>query len=240
MRESQFEGFAVAKHYGGRFDSNFFETKKRFIHEREHRIKALLEKSHQGHTMRTMRRKKAEVPTVAVVGYTNSGKTTLIKALTGDQNLQPEDKLFATLDVTCHLAQFSGFKVIFVDTIGFITDIPTSLIHSFRSTLSEISTADLLLHVIDASHIDREAQMQTVYKTLKEIKVPDKLINSMVEIYNKIDKVNEDDHPDISTSIISSNTLKLSATNGTGLDELCNLVQAQLIKNTERQTLIVR
>ena len=136
------------------------------------------------------RRKDLRFPTVAVVGYTNCGKTSLIKALTGDESMSPRNQLFATLDVTVHEAVMpSNLSALFVDTVGFISDIPTNLIASFSATLEDAATADVLVHVRDISNPDHEKQSKNVLETLRRLGVPEEKIDSMITLGNKIDLV---------------------------------------------------
>lgn len=141
----------------------------------------------------TERRIKRQLPVVAVFGYTNVGKTSFIKTITADEKLQPENKLFATLDISYHRAALfdSTQPVLFVDTIGFISDIPYNLVEAFKTTLQEALDADLFIHLIDISHPDREAQEKTVNEILTDLVEPAKLANMLV-VYNKCDKVSPD------------------------------------------------
>ena len=136
------------------------------------------------------RRKEQRFPTVAVVGYTNCGKTSLIKALTGDESMSPRDQLFATLDVTVHEAVMpSNLRTLFVDTVGFISDIPTNLIASFSATLEDAADADVLIHVRDVSNPDHEKQSANVLQTLRRLRVPKEKLDTMITLGNKIDLV---------------------------------------------------
>lgn len=133
---------------------------------------------------------KSQINSIAVVGYTNAGKTSLIKALTNDSSLFPEDKLFATLDVTSHAGILPrNIKVLYMDTIGFISDIPPTLIASFSAVLEEVLVSDVVVHVRDISHPDTGAQKIAVLKQLAELNLPAKLTDNIVEVCNKIDKV---------------------------------------------------
>ncbi|GBN80149.1 Putative GTP-binding protein 6, partial [Araneus ventricosus] len=162
-------------------------------------------------------------------------KTTLIKSLTNDGRLQPEDKLFATLDVTLHPGFLpSKQKVLFIDTVGFISDVPTALIQSFRSTLEEINIADLVIHIRDISHPDTEAQKETVLRTLQELNLPIKLLESIVEVRNKIDLL-QDKKPNEDTDAVN-----ISATEGTGLPTLLETVEQKLFENTGHEVTLIR
>lgn len=129
------------------------------------------------------------MPMVAVFGYTNAGKTSFIKSITGDEKMQPENKLFATLDISYHgTALFkSTQKVLFIDTIGFISDVPHNLIEAFKTTLEDAANADVYVHLVDISHPDRQAQVATVNEILNDIGDAKKLEN-MIFVYNKCDK----------------------------------------------------
>ena len=137
-------------------------------------------------------RKDKHIPVVAVFGYTNSGKTSFIKCLTEDDKMKPENKLFATLDITYHhmAGSPSSQKIIFADTIGFINDIPHTLVESFKTTINDALNADLFIHLVDLSHPDNEAQQKTVIEILTEL-APESKIKNMITIYNKCDLVNE-------------------------------------------------
>jgi len=180
---------------------------------------------------------KVQIPSVAIIGYTNCGKTSLIKALTHDSKLVPEDRLFATLDVSVHMVNLpSNLKVLLIDTIGFITAIPTTLVHSFRSTLSEICSADLLVHVTDCSHPDWKSQVETVQDTLRQINVPEKLIASMIEVSNKVDKLDKQ----LQANLVQENRHLISATSRIGLDELKSVIEKAIVANTDRLMFSIR
>ena len=184
------------------------------------------------------RRKDSERTTVAVIGYTNCGKTSLIKALTGDERMEPRDQLFATLDVTCHGARLpgSGLDTVFVDTVGFISDIPTPLIASFSATLEDALAADLLLHVADFSHPDHQHQISQVTETLRKLNVDTANTEKMVTVGNKIDLIPAENWK----SIISAGYMPVSAVQGLGLDHLVDKLEKQIILNTDRVRLKMR
>jgi GTP-binding protein HflX len=140
--------------------------------------------------LRRRRKEDLHIPTVAVVGYTNCGKTSLIKALTGKEELTPRNQLFATLDVTVHEGRLpSNMKTLFIDTVGFISDIPTNLIASFSATLEDAAQADLLIHVRDVSNPNHPEQNENVIRTLKSLGVSSELMDNMITLGNKIDLV---------------------------------------------------
>lgn len=158
------------------------------------------------------RRKDLRFPTVAVVGYTNCGKTSLIKALTGDESMSPRDQLFATLDVTVHEATMPcNLRALFVDTVGFISDIPTNLIASFKATLEDAATADVLVHVRDINNPDHEKQSENVLATLRRLGVPQEKLESMITLGNKIDLVDPTEWKGLKEQ---ENLVPVSATEG--------------------------
>ena len=162
------------------------ETDRRLIGKRIRQLKTRLDQVDSRRAMNRQNRIRAEVPTVALVGYTNAGKSTLFNALT-DADVYVEDKLFATLDPTMRKLDLpDGSHVILVDTVGFVRDLPHELIAAFRSTLQETREADLILHLIDASDPDRWQRVRQVNAVLKELdadQVP------QIRVYNKIDKL---------------------------------------------------
>jgi len=163
------------------------ETDRRLIGKRIRQLRGRLDQVDSRRAMNRQNRVRAEIPTVALVGYTNAGKSTLFNALT-DAGVYVEDKLFATLDPTMRkMALPDGGHVILVDTVGFVRDLPHELIAAFRSTLQETKEADLILHLIDASDGDRWQRVRQVNAVLKELdadQVP------QIRVYNKIDKLN--------------------------------------------------
>ena len=153
------------------------------------------------------------MPTVAIVGYTNAGKSTLLNTLT-EASVLEEDKLFATLDPTTRALELEdGQKILFTDTVGFISKLPHQLIRAFRSTLEEAKYADLILHVVDASNPNYEMQMEVVYDTLRELEIEDKKV---ITAFNKLDKVEfyeqgnwKDPKADVTVSISAKESLGL-------------------------------
>jgi len=162
------------------------ETDRRLIGNRIRQLKSRLDQVDRRRAMNRQNRVRAEIPTVALVGYTNAGKSTLFNALTG-AGVYVEDKLFATLDPTVRRLELpGGGAVILADTVGFVRDLPHELIAAFRSTLQEAREADLILHLIDASDPNRWQRIRQVNAVLKELdadRVP------QIRVYNKIDKL---------------------------------------------------
>ncbi|XP_075708677.1 putative GTP-binding protein 6 isoform X2 [Rhinoderma darwinii] len=161
----------------------FMEIQQRLLKERELKIRKALEKLKNKRKLLRTQRNRREFPIISVMGYTNSGKTTLIKALTGDENLQPRDQLFATLDVTAHGGLLPcHMPVIYVDTIGFLSQLPHNLIESFSATLEDVVHSDLLIHIRDISHPETDNQKKSVLAVLQNLNVPQKLLDTMIEI----------------------------------------------------------
>jgi GTPase len=149
------------------------ETDRRHIHRQIRDLKKQLEEVKKHRRLHSERRKKNEVVQVALVGYTNAGKSTLLNRLTGAEVLA-ENKLFATLDPTSRMLELpSGQQVILTDTVGFIRNLPHHLVAAFRSTLEQVREADLLLHVVDAAHPEAAEQIAAVEKVLEELQATD-------------------------------------------------------------------
>lgn len=169
----------------------------------------------------------------AVVGYTNAGKTSLIKRLTDSKTLEPRNQLFATLDVTCHEARLPMLgKVLYVDTVGFISDIPTQLIGSFRATLEDALVSDCIIHVYDLSHPDLENQCEIVMKTLEEIETPKRLVETMIHVGNKVDLIEDQDAVVARAERILGSCLPISSVTAEGIPYALDLVERTLIENT--------
>lgn len=202
------------------------EVDKRSIRNRIAHIKRELEKV-EDHRMRyRAQRKRSRIPTVALVGYTNAGKSTLINRL-AKANVYVADQLFATLDPTTRRVQLPGDNLaLFTDTVGFIQKLPTTLIVAFHATLEEIAEADQLLHVVDISHPNALGQFQAVEETLKEIgagHIP------MITALNKADRLKD---PENARKILQSfpKSVAISALKNTGIDDLLALVQEELFE----------
>lgn len=198
------------------------ETDRRVIRNRISVLKAELEQVKQARQTMRMSRNKSQIPVVAIVGYTNAGKSTLLNTLTNADVLE-EDKLFATLDPTTrNLSLPSGQQILLTDTVGFIRKLPHHLIEAFQSTLEEAKYADIILHVVDSANPDVYKQMHIVYETLKELGIQDKPI---ITLFNKQDLIDEDN---IIKDIKAEKTLKVSAKTGHGLEELLEVFEEVL------------
>ncbi|XP_068124211.1 putative GTP-binding protein 6 [Hyperolius riggenbachi] len=211
----------------------FLEVQQRLLKEREQRIKKALEKLRKKRKLIRSQRKKREFPIISVIGYTNSGKTTLIKALTNDPRLQPRDQLFATLDVTAHggLLPFR-LPVIYVDTIGFLSQLPHNLIESFSATLEDIIHSDLLIHVRDLSHPEYVNQKKSVLAVLSGLNIPQRLLDSMIEVHNKTDIVPNRESDE--------GGFRVSALIGSGLEELKKRIETAVLESTGRIITAIR
>ena len=207
------------------------EIDRREIARRIAQLKHELEKVRAHRQQYRRRREWANIPVVAIVGYTNAGKSTLLNALAGGDVLT-EDKLFATLDPTTRRVQMrGGQEVLFTDTVGFIRKLPTTLIAAFRATLEEIAEADVLLHVVDVSHKNAAQQAETVGEILKELGASEQ---DVVTALNKVDRL---EHPELAESLTREfpNAVPISAENGTGIDHLLETIARAL---SERWTSI--
>ena len=173
------------------------EADRRLIRQRLSHLRSRLEAVRARRARQRERRTVNDVPVASLVGYTNSGKSTLLNAVT-QAGVLAEDKLFATLDPTTRRVKLAnGLEVVFSDTVGFIRHLPPTLIAAFRATLEEILAADLLLHVVDVSHPQCERQVAAVYETLADLGIEDKPV---ITVLNKIDQLeglapNPADHP---------------------------------------------
>ena len=195
------------------------ETDRRLINQRIKNIKNKLEKSHKQREVNRYSRKKSKQTLVALVGYTNAGKTTLFNLLT-ESHLYSADKLFATLDSITRRSSVSGLDgVLFSDTVGFISELPTQLIESFKATLDELKSANLLVQVIDISDPDFRYKTEQVALILEELGVSD---IPQIKVFNKCDKANLNELKGLSSKL--NNEVWISALNKTGIDKLLNAI----------------
>ena len=200
------------------------EVDRRAIRTRIAHLKREIEKV-RAHRMRyRAQRKRARLPTVALVGYTNAGKSTLLNRLAG-ADVYVANQLFATVDPTTRRVELpGGYQALFTDTVGFIQKLPTALIAAFRATLEEITEADLLLHVVDISHANALNQYQAVQETLNEIGaagIPE------ITALNKIDRLSKPEAARNTTRQYPK-AVAISARRGTGQPELLELVKEEL------------
>lgn len=196
------------------------EMDRRFIQERIAMLNRQLKEIVQNRDTMRKQRKRNQTPTVAIVGYTNAGKSTLLNTLT-NAGVYEQNQLFATLDpVTKTLELPDGQKILFTDTVGFISKLPHSLIQAFRSTLEEAGYADIILHVVDASNPCYEKQMAVVYETLKELKIEGKPI---LTVFNKMDAVGPENEK-CRKDPQSDATVRISAKKAEGLDSLIDKI----------------
>jgi GTP-binding protein HflX len=211
------------------------EADRRMIDERVVRLKQELKAVVRTRELHRKRRRDAPYPVVAMVGYTNAGKSTLFNRLSGAE-VAAQDQLFATLDPTmrgCVLP--SGRKIILSDTVGFISALPTQLVAAFRATLEEVLEADLLLHVRDISHADTAAQQDNVETVLGELGVAYKAGDNVIEVFNKIDLL---DHEELqraqnNAALSDHGTVLVSALAGAGGDELLLAIDQKLAERRQ-------
>jgi GTP-binding protein HflX len=208
------------------------ESDRRQIDERITRIKRDLSRVARTRGLHRKARKRIPYPIVALVGYTNAGKSTLFNRVTG-AGVMAADQLFATLDPTMRDVTLpSGRKIIISDTVGFVSSLPTSLIAAFRATLEEVLEADLILHVRDVSHPDSDAQNSDVLDVLEELGVEQDRLGKMVEVRNKVDLLSiEEREAEEARSDRNPNEILLSAVNGQGCSALLELVDQRLNAN---------
>ena len=195
------------------------ESDRRHIRERIDRLRHELEQVRQVRSVQRERRMKNSVPVVAIVGYTNAGKSTLLNKLTG-AGIPANNRLFDTLDTTSRqLTVSDNLDVVLTDTVGFIAKLPHHLVDAFRATLEELEYADLLLHVIDAADENREEHIAVVDKLIGQLAKPG---TKVLQCYNKADLVEKTDIP------VGEDVVTISAATGAGMEDLLKAIEKAL------------
>ena len=195
------------------------ESDRRHIRERITRLEQELEQVRQVRSVQRERRMKNSVPVVAIVGYTNAGKSTLLNQLTG-AGIPANNRLFDTLDTTSRqLTVSDNLDVVLSDTVGFIAKLPHHLVDAFRATLEELQYADLLLHVIDSADEHRQEHMEVVEKLIAQLARPG---TPVIECYNKCDLVSPEEIP------VGENVVAISARQGRGMEQLLSAIEKAL------------
>ncbi|XP_030373667.1 putative GTP-binding protein 6 [Scaptodrosophila lebanonensis] len=216
------------------------DLQKEILRTRERKLRAELERVRKQRALLRQRRKQQNYPIVAVVGYTNAGKTSLIKALTVEESLLPRNQLFATLDVTAHAGQLPcNLEVIYMDTVGFMSDLPTGLFECFVATLEDAMLADIIIHVQDASHPCHAAQREHVETTLKNlafsISSESASLPPIINVYNKSDLLHGGEE-----KALADGNHWISARTQTGLEPLLTDIEDNILAATDRRKLQMR
>lgn len=217
------------------------ETDRRLLNEKMAKLRRQLDEVRRTRALHRSKRQDVPFPTVALVGYTNAGKSTLFNSLTG-AGVFAQDMPFATLDPTVRAVDLpGGTRILLSDTVGFITDLPTELIAAFRATLEEVREADLLVHVIDSSDPDRDGRIKDVESVLDAIEAGPAHEQAMLEAWNKADRLDEDGAEDLAITVQMANLkagrpvkLALSAVTGEGVTVLVEAVERALSRENER------
>mgnify|MGYP003631714974 FL=1 len=218
------------------------ESDRRMIRDRMAKLRKDLAHLRKTRALHRDRRQRAPWPVIALVGYTNAGKSTLFNRLTG-ADVFAEDLLFATLDPTMREFSLPGYdKAILSDTVGFVSDLPTQLVAAFRATLEEVSAADIVIHVRDISHEASDAQARDVRQIMADLGVSEEAGEGppIIEAWNKIDKI-DPEHPQYEkiSGPLPENVCTISAETGDGVDVLVNLIAKTLSEGYKSEQITV-
>lgn len=219
------------------------EADRRMIRQRMSRLRRELEQVRKTRTLHRARRGRAPWPVIALVGYTNAGKSTLFNRLTG-ADVMAEDLLFATLDPTMRSISLPGVeKAILSDTVGFISDLPTQLVAAFRATLEEVTGADIICHVRDMANPSHAAQKKQVMDVLADLDVVDRETGHsdipILEVWNKADLLGEDTLAELKEAASGQDAVVMSAVSGEGLDAFAERIATMLTAKASEVTVVL-